>query len=312
MIPLVIAAAWLGCTDSTDLLTTCEGGNIDACFSDGLAKANAPRPKFSDARKDFVQACMPRYTGSARPKKNHPAACYELGKLVRDAKGGPQDLPRATELFAIACRGNVQDACIDHGLIVYEPPKGSEVRAEPARAVEFFFNACNEVDVHNLPDNGEPDPNARACAALGKAYADGSGVENNRRDAPRAQTLFEKACEARYAPGCVQAGDVLSRGGKVTDATERYQTGCRLDARHGCFELAQLHERGKFKGADIKLAVDYYRKTCNIDPTRGCYEAAVLLEQGRVAPREGEIESLYNLACEYGHTQACTKRNPLR
>lgn len=311
MLALAVVASWLGCTDTVDSLTTCEGGNTEACYTDGLAKANAPRPLFSDARKDFAQACMPRYTGSARPKDNHPAACHELGKLVRDAKGGPKDLPRAREMFGLACRGGVQEACIDLGVLVYDPPRDSEVKPEPGRAVEFFFNACNEVDLHTLPQ-GQVHPYARACSALGRAYADGRGVEGNRRDVKRALTMLEKGCDAKYAPACAEAGGQLAKGGKLTEAVEMYQRGCRLDARHGCFELAQLHERGRFKEAKIELAVDFYRKTCNIDPTRGCFEAGVLLEQGKVLPREGEIESLFNLACEYGHTQACTKRNPGR
>jgi TPR repeat protein len=125
--------------------------------------------------------------------------------------------------------------------------------------------------------------------------------------------MYRKGCDARYAPSCASAGDLLaSTRSTMAEATELYKQACRLDARHGCFELAQLHEQSRFAGADIELAVDFYRKTCNIDPTRGCYEAAVLLEQRKVLPREGEVESLYNLACEYGHQQACTKRSPGR
>jgi hypothetical protein len=33
------------------------------------------------------------------------------------------------------------------------------------------------------------------------------------------------------------------------------------------------------------------------------------MESGRVAAREGEIESLYNIACEHGQTAACAKRS---
>ncbi|MEN0065270.1 MAG: tetratricopeptide repeat protein [Myxococcota bacterium] len=315
MLTLVVHtfAAWFACTDSVDILTTCAGGNVKACYSDGIAKVSLSRPMFSDARKDFAQACMPTYTKSARPKDNHPGACHELGKLVRDAKGGPQDLPRAVEMFQLACRAGVQESCIDLGMLVYDPKADAGIRSEPARAVEFFFNACNLVTLTALPEDGSPDPNARACLALGNAYRDGRGVENNRPDMARARQMYEKGCEARFAPACAAAGDILARSSStLVKATELYQQSCKLDARHGCFQLAKLHEKRKFPGSDIKLAVDYYRKTCNIDPTRGCYEAAVLLEQREVIPREGEVESLYNLACEYGHTMACSKRSPGR
>lgn len=256
---------------------------------------------------------MPTYTKGSRPKDNHPPACYELGKLVRDAKGGPKDLPRAVEMFQSACRSGMQAACTDLGLLVYAPESDAGIAADPARAVEFFFNACNAVDLHALPEDGSADPNARACAALGRAYVDGQGVEGNRKDLARAEQMYRKACDAHHAPACEAVGDLLgARLATLTDATGFYQQACKLDARHGCFELAQMHEENRFAGADIELAVDFYRKTCNIDPTRGCFEAASLLEQGKVLAREGEVESLYNLACEYGNEQACAKRSPGR
>ena len=276
-------------------------------------KIDAPRPLYSDARKDFVQACMPTYTVGSRPKDNLPAACHKLGRLVRDAKGGPTDLPRAVEMFQIACRAGLEESCIDLGMLVYDPAPDSEVRPDPARAVEFFFNACNTVGVRELEAPDTEDPNARACWALGRAYVDGSGVENNRPDAKRALQMYRKGCDAQHAPACSAAGELLSRArATLVEASELYQRACKLDPRHGCFELAQMHEGSSFPNADIELAVEHYRKVCTIDPTRGCFEAAVLLEQHKVAPREGEIASLYNLACEYGHQQACAKRSPGR
>ena len=37
-----------------------------------------------------------------------------------------------------------------------------------------------------------------------------------------------------------------------------------------------------------------------------------LLRTGKVKAREGEIEYLYNLACEYGSADACAKRQIAR
>lgn len=301
-----------GCTDSAaDLLKTCEGGNMNACYRDGVAAAGAARPQYSEARKLFAKACMPTYRGSGRPKENHPEACHALAQLVRGAKGGPKDLPRAAELFEIACRGGIKDACVDLGIAVYAPPPDSEVREEPERAVELFFNTCNEVDLDNLPPEGEA-PLARACEALGRAYEEGKGVEKGRKDAKTALDLYQKSCDARHAAGCVSAGILNAKSrskAKIEEAAALFQRGCKLDARHGCFELAKLHESKAWSEATDELAADFYRKSCAIDPTRGCYEAAWLMEQGKVAFREGEIESLYNQACDHGHTDACTKRN---
>ena len=310
MIPMVaslLLLATLGCTDAVDELTTCDGGNLKACYVDGQAALKRARPDYTSARTLFGKACSPTYTGAGKPKDNIPEACADLAMLVRDGKGGPRDLPRAAELFEIACRGEIAGACVDLGLAVYDPPRGADVTPEPARAVELFFNGCNQVD-----PEAAGDPLARACDALGRAYEEGQGVENNRKDPSKASDLYIKACDAKHAPGCVHAGRlVMARKvpGKVEDAVALFDHGCRLDARHGGFELAQLHEKKAWKEATPEDASNYYQKTCNIDPTRGCYEAAQLMEKGLVDSREGEIESLYNLACEHGSAEACTRRN---
>ncbi|MBX2802726.1 MAG: sel1 repeat family protein [Myxococcales bacterium] len=301
-----------GCTDSAaEALLTCEGGNLEACYRDGSAAANAARPRYEDARKLFAKACMPVYRGSGKPKDNHPEACYSLGRLVRDAKGGPRDLPRAADVFEIACKGEVPRACVDLGLVVYDPPEGSEVTSEPERAVELFFTACNQVDAAPA-DSNDAHPLAVACDALGSAYEEGNGVENGKKDADRAMELYKKSCDARYAPGCVSAGALLASKkarASITEAAELFERGCKLDARHGCFELGDLHAKKRWPDASEEIAAEFYEKTCNIDPTRGCYEAAELMEQGKVESKDGKVESLYNLACEHGHTKACTKRN---
>lgn len=300
IVPLTLLSL-SGCDNSAaEALLTCQGGNMEACYRDGLAAANASRPRFTDARKAFSAACM---------NSHHPLACDQLAKLVRDAKGGPKDTSRAAELFEIACKGDVKTACVDLGLLIYEAQEGSE--AEPARAVELFSNACVQVDPAALPADG-PHPLAYGCNALGRAYEEGVGVEPPRKDEEKAAQLFAKSCEARFAPGCVSAGDLASLS-KRKDDVERaagfYERACKIDAREGCFELASLHERKAWPGADDAKASEYFQRTCNIDPQRGCYEAGLLMETGRVAAREGEIEYLYNLACEHGNSTACAKRN---
>ncbi len=299
-----------GCTDSAaELLLTCEGGNTEACYADALAALDAARPDHTTARKLLSKACMPVYTGRGKPKESHPRACHALGVMVRDGKGGPRDLPRAAELFEIACRDEVADACVDLGQAVYDPPEAAEVEAEPARAVELFFNACNAVDP------GDADPSgltlARSCDALGRAYEEGKGVENGKKDAERAKELYVKACDAKHASGCVNAGRLAARQGRkgLEEAATLFERGCKLDARYGCFELAELHEEKKLADASPDKAAEFYQKTCNIDPTRGCYEAAQLMEKGLVEERGGAIESLYNLACEHGNAEACARRN---
>lgn len=293
--------ALIGCKDeAADVLLTCAGGNTKACYGEGLAAANAARPKYDDARKAWSTSCM---------QEHHAESCNALAMLVRDAKGGPRDLHRAAELFEISCKGDVQSACVELGLLLYKDRDG--LKAEPNKAVTLLSDACKKVDKDDLPAEG-PHPMAQACDALGVAYLEGVGVEPPRKDEDKAAELFDRACDARYAAGCVSEGNLLAKERhqkkKVARASELYEKACGLDPRSGCFELAQLHETKAWDGASDELASRYFQKTCNIDPTRGCFEAGQLMESGRIKAREGEIESLYNIACEHGSSVACTKR----
>lgn len=346
MTVLMVLWSIVGCDNSAaERLRTCAGGNTEACYKDGMSAVNAAKPRFGEARKAFAAACHPS-VGSpgagSQVSKHDPRACNQLALLVHDAKGGPKDVPRAIELFESACKDGIDRACVDLALLLYSDTP--EEAPNAARAVVLFEDACAKVNLTALPVEGEaPAPVeqpqasagcnawrkapvkgpsrasdtppthvlAEACDALGHAYQAGIGVEPLVKDEEKAATLFSKACEARYAKGCVSAGALVAEGKKKEDieaAAVFYERGCRLDARLGCFELAELHAKKAWPGATDAQAAVFYQKTCNIDPTRGCFEAGELMEEGRVAAREGEIESLYNLACEHGHTLACSRR----
>jgi TPR repeat protein len=289
------------CDNKTaEALMTCEGGNMEACFREGMAASTDARPRYAEARKAFSSACLTVHNAES---------CNELARLVRDAKGGPKDVKRAVDLFGIACKADIHTACVDLGLLLY---KGELLKkASPERAVELFTTECARVDAASLPPEGEH-PLAYGCDALGLAYEEGKGVEPAKPDLVKAAELYTQACDARYAPGCVSAGRLAAAKKTQTEialAATFYERACKIDARMGCMELATLHATKAWPGASDASASEYYQKTCNIDPTRGCFEAGQLMESGRIAAGEGEIESLYSLACEHGHTEACAKRN---
>jgi TPR repeat protein len=156
--------------------------------------------------------------------------------------------------------------------------------------------------------SGPTTTKGRACAVLGQAHEEGKGTK---KDMALAQQHYTTSCETSFPVGCVMLGTPLLEGGPrdAVAASDAYKKACDIDARKGCFELAQLHAGGKWPGADDKLASEFYQKTCNIDPTRGCFEAGQLMEAGRVEASEGSIEYLYHLACDHGHTEACSRRN---
>jgi len=289
MLPLFLTTilGLVACTDeAAEALLTCDGGNMEACYNDGMAAIRPPRPQFGDARQSFSKACM----------THHAESCYQLAKLVRNAKGGPKDLVRAVDLYGIACEEwKVPDACVDLGLALYD---GEGTREDPERSVQLLKKACNLEE-----------PIWRACARLADAYAEGKGVD--KKDEDKAEELYAKSCDAKFAKACVAAGRrhlESRRKDDIIAAAKYFGKACEIDARKGCFELAKMHEDGKWDDATDKAASEFYQKTCNIDPPRGCYEAAELMAAGKVEAREGEIEYLYNLACEHGHTEACSKR----
>ncbi|MCB9687586.1 MAG: sel1 repeat family protein [Alphaproteobacteria bacterium] len=298
---LLSLLALSGCDNSAaEALLTCAGGNMEACYKEGVSASNAARPRYDEARRAFSSACM---------NIHHAQSCMELGRLVRDAKGGPRDLHRASELFEIACKGDLPVACVEQGLLLYKDKDG--LKAQPERAAVLFSGACEKVDAASTPEDGAH-PLASACDALGTAYREGIGVEPPKSDPEKAAQLYLRACDAKFAQGCVNGGNLAAESKKkedVANAAELYERACKLDARQGCFELATLHEQKAWPGADDQQAAVYFQKTCSIDPTRGCYEAGLLMETERVQAREGEIEYLYNLACEHGNSAACAKRN---
>ncbi|MEZ4238676.1 MAG: tetratricopeptide repeat protein [Myxococcota bacterium] len=302
-----------GCdSGAAERLRTCAGGNTRACYDDGVAAMSAAKPRFSDARKAFASACRPSVTArgaESSVSKHVPEACNELATLVRDAKGGPKDVPRAIDLFGIACKDGIGEACLDLAELLYTDDP--ELADDAVRAVVLFGQACDKVDTNNLPKQG-PAPLGESCVSLGQAYESGIGVEPPRKDIVKAEELYRKGCAARIPEGCVHIGDVLvatHQRTKIEEAAGFYEQACELNPRFGCMELARLHEKKAWPGADDELAGTFYKKACAIDASQGCFEAAQLMEEGRVANKEGEIDSLYNQACEHGHSMACSRRS---
>ncbi|MEQ1569312.1 MAG: hypothetical protein ABMA64_26985 [Myxococcota bacterium] len=343
---LVLIASLTACDNSAaNALRTCEGGNTEACYNDGLAAVTAAQPQYGDARKAFSAACRPSIGAAPSSVSKHlPKACNELAVLVRDAKGGPKDVPRATELFEIACKNGIPRACVDLGALLWtDDPAG---KSDADRAVVLFEGACADaqvVDPTPAPVTAPVEPKARpaeappadpaappavpetrelegvleahplaeACDRLGTAWKVGIGVEPPVKDQAKASEYFDRGCRGRYAPACVSAGATAASGRRKDDiaaAAGFYERACRLDPRQGCFELAELHDHKAWPAATDALAVKYYKEACAIDAMRGCFEAAAMMEEGRIKAGDGEIASLYNQACEHGHTEACARR----
>jgi hypothetical protein len=268
--------------------------DIESCFQVGKMHLEQSIPNNSAARYFLSKACT----------FHHAEACNLLGTMVNSAKGGPRDPKRAAELFEIACTGKVASSCVELGRMLLE---GDGIAQDAARAVDIFQTSCG----------GEP-PQPRACLALGRAYADGSGIDG-KPNLEIAERMYRKACASEHAPGCAAVGAMFrERSGQSTadtiadqtTAMEFFHKACRLTPSEGCYELAEMHRDKHLPEPSDNKASILFQKACQADPTRGCFEAAeIMASSEHLNARLNEIESLYNLACDHGHTEACTKRS---
>nr|MBA2321991.1 sel1 repeat family protein [Deltaproteobacteria bacterium] len=152
---------------------------------------------------------------------------------------------------------------------------------------------------------------ALACSRLARAWVEGVGVE--KKDEVQARALHDKACALGDPQACVDYGNWLVGMRKKDDVITGagyLEKACTADARFGCYELATLHAQSKtLPDASPVRAAFFYERACNIDPTHGCFEAAELMEAGKIPARPEQIQSLYNVACEHGNSEACSRRS---
>jgi TPR repeat protein len=155
------------------------------------------------------------------------------------------------------------------------------------------------------------DGNAATCVNLGVRYLKGEGVAT---DGKLAITLFERACVAKDAQGCTNAGIVANnaQGGFARDtarAVAAYQKGCELNASDSCNNLGNLIEKGDAGPADPVAAAVLYGKACDQRNGIACGNLSRFYEKGIAVQRSASrAQAFRKLACAYGQTSSCGKR----
>jgi len=155
------------------------------------------------------------------------------------------------------------------------------------------------------------DGNAAECVSLGVRYLNGNGVAT---DGKLAVTLFERACAAKDAQGCTNAGIVANnaQGGFPRDiarARDNYQKGCDLGGSDSCNNLGNLIERGVGGPADPFAAATLYVKACDQKNAIACGNLSRFYERGIAVKRSASRAlSFRKLACSYGQASSCPKR----
>jgi TPR repeat protein len=208
------------------------------------------------------------------------AACDVLGNRLRDGLGVQRDLPRAAQLFRMACERKSPDGCADDAHLL---ALGEGQDAKPRAALPRLEKMCKAGQ-------------ARACGHLGDVFARGRGAP---QDVARAEDLLAKACKQGDARSCTNLAPVAARSGSSERARELAGRGCDLGDVPGCAYLGELYA----KSQDTVRAGLYFSRACEAGMPHGCTRQGYLLFESGVDPRRGR--ELLQKGCDGGDADAC-------
>jgi TPR repeat protein len=175
----------------------------------------------------------------------------------------------------------------------------------------------SDDETHRAWEDACNDGQAASCALLGRALAEGDGVETNGEEAI---PLLKKGCKAGIADGCLVLGRIYH--GKIElEGVERnderarkyFEGGCDgtaadPDAKKtaatpadSCMELARMRAEGIGGKKDKKGAIGAYADACKKGVVKACNTAAKALEEGDGVDKDaGRAHTMYATACTDG------------
>ncbi|MEQ8411577.1 MAG: tetratricopeptide repeat protein [Erythrobacter sp.] len=153
-------------------------------FDQGMAALE--RKDYREARRLFAPLC----------DAGVGTACYNLGIMVMNGRGGPVDKTRAANLFLQGCEERYsdnadQDSCFNYGLAL---EKGWTGAPDLSRAVTYYVRAC---------DLGQPN----GCLNAGNMLLTGRG---RAVDLPRALAHLKRGCSLGNGRSCYNAGYAIA------------------------------------------------------------------------------------------------------
>jgi TPR repeat protein len=160
--------------------------------------------------------------GQACERGDMPS-CMTLAGQYREGAGIAVDFPKAAELYAKACLGELGVACGALGVLLTEGAPGFPVNLRDAPA--YLAKACTLFDAY-------------ACGYLGSLYDDGRGVP---KDPARAFALYSEACDRGEPIGCAELANMYDEGKSIPQdqakAQTLYQRACQNGFQPACEEL---------------------------------------------------------------------------
>lgn len=144
-----------------------------------------------------------------------PDACFNLGIMHSGAHGVAHNERLAVDLWLKACDLGDQGGCASGGAALWN---GDGVPKQESKGLQLLRRACSLGDKHachnlavdftkkrnfknarKLLEKGCEKGFPQSCTLLGDFYREGKGVS---KELKRAESLYDKACAAKFAGGC--------------------------------------------------------------------------------------------------------------
>lgn len=191
----------------------CEAGIGPACNTEGFFSSAGWYEQPIDpvrARSLWARSC----------ELGSKDGCDSWGTGLRDAIGGPVDLPGAAAAYERACKLEDSAGCTNLGSALL---KGEGVKQDVTRAVALWRTICSrETDIQH------------SCRLLGAALVQGEGMEAN---VTEGLTLLRRACNLGEAEDCQVAGELMALFGSQSEAVRYLRTSCTWGRPAGCRTL---------------------------------------------------------------------------
>lgn len=274
--PILAASLWL---------SACGGG------PSAVASTTPPATGMSSARQ----------TGAGTPSSDERACrsagdaqtCLALGRRYELARGVDRSVPRALELYRLACEQGLGAGCFAWLALIDANSYFWEQR-EPALAASVA--AC-ESD------------SADACAAVGFAHDKGLGVDVDYATALR---WYQSSCASGSTRGCTGLADLYWSGDGVESDPQRavqlYTQSCAADDPWACSQLGHIYDEGEVVPQDYVRARELYERACEGGDPLGCSNWGVLMLEGMgVTPSAERAAQLFERGCREGDAGGCNE-----
>ncbi|PKL52293.1 MAG: hypothetical protein CVV37_01865 [Nitrospira bacterium HGW-Nitrospira-1] len=117
----------------------------------------------------------------------------------------------------------------------------------------------------------------RACAALGRMYEAGQGVD---KDMKAALQFYEKSCKLDSEIACNNIGVLYFNEKKYEKAKSWFEKACNLKNGVGCYNTGFLYANGMGVKQDISAMLRLYNRGCELNSIEACAALGELHEKG--------------------------------